>query len=273
MGMKKYEKKIRGNQDQKTVAKQQKGQRHRDYQQYQFRFMDWMEYIFWLLLKGGFICYLFYDSPKAAILLIPMGILDYRRLKKKKLEKQKQELTLQFKSMIEAIATSLNAGYSLEHSFEAAKKDLSLAYNGQAFIFEELSIILSGLKMNIPLERLLKDFGERSGIDDIRNFANVVMVAKKSGGNLIRIIQKTVNSIGDKISVEQEIETMISAKKLEEKIMLVMPYGIILYLRISSGDFLQVLYHNLLGIMLMTTFLILIYIAQIWADKIMEIQV
>ena len=104
MGMKKYEKKIRGNQDQKTVAKQQKGQRHRDYQQYQFRFMDWMEYIFWLLLKGGLICYLFYDSPKAAILLIPMGILDYRRLKKKKLEKQKQELTLQFKSMIEAIA-------------------------------------------------------------------------------------------------------------------------------------------------------------------------
>ncbi len=257
----------------KRMRRRETAEKHRDYNQYHFLCRDWLEYIFRLLIKGGLICYLFYDSPKAAILFIPFGIMDYRSLKKKKLEKQKQELTLQFKSMIEALVISLNAGYSLEHSFETAQKDLSLVYDRQAYIFEELYIILSGLRMNIPLERLLKDFGERSGIEDIKNFANVVMVAKKSGGNLIRIIQKTVNSIGDKIAVEQEIETMISAKKLEERIMMIMPYGIIGYLRISNGDFLQVLYHNLLGVMLMTVFLILIYSAELWANKIMEIQV
>lgn len=244
-----------------------------DYSKYHFRGVDWLEYTFRLLLKGAIICYLFYDSLKAAVILIPFAVLDYKSLKKKKLEGQKQELVLQFKSMIEALTTSLNAGYSLEHSFESARKDLALVFDEKAFIFEELDIILSGLKMNVPLERLLKDFGERSGIDDIRNFANVVMAAKKSGGNLIRIIQKTVNSIADKIAVEQEIETLISAKKLEERIMMVMPYGIIFYLRVSNGDFLQVLYHNLLGVMLMTTFLILIYVAELWASKIMEIQV
>ena len=251
----------------------EKGMRHRDYSKYHFNGLDWLEFIFRLLIKGGLICYLFYDSSKAVVLLIPLGIMDYKNLNKKKLGRQKQELTLQFKAMIEALVTSLNAGYSLEHSFEIAAKDLSLLYNKEAFIFEELSIIRSGLKVNVPLERLLKDFGERSGIDDIQNFANVVMAAKKSGGNLIRIIQKTVNSIGDKIAVEQEIETMISAKKLEERIMMVMPYGIILYLRVSNGDFLQILYHNLLGVMLMTVFLILICLAELWAEKIMEIQV
>lgn len=245
----------------------------RDYGNYQFHGIDWLEYGFKLLLKGVVICYLFYDSLKAAVILIPFSVLDYKSLKKKKLEGQKQELTLQFKSMIEALTTSLNAGYSLEYSFETAKKDLFLVFDKKAFIFEELDIILSGLKINVPLERLLKDFGERSGIDDIKNFANVVMAAKKSGGNLIRIIQKTVNSIADKIAVEQEIETLISAKKLEERIMMVMPYGIIFYLRMSNGNFLQVLYHNLLGVMLMTAFLILIYAAELWASKIMEIRV
>ncbi len=247
--------------------------RHRDYRIYRFKYSDWLEYIIRLFVKGAVICYLFYDSAKAVMILFPFAIMDYRRLKKQKHEKQKRELTLQFKSMIEALVTSLNAGYSLEHSFEAAGRDLSLVYDKKCFIFEELNIIVSGLKMNIPLERLLKDFGERSGIDDIQNFANVVMAAKKSGGNLIRIIQKTVASIGDKISVEQEIETMISAKKLEEQIMMIMPYAIILYLRVSNGGFLQVLYHNALGAMLMTAFLILIYIAELWAGKIMEIQV
>lgn len=263
-------KKMETKEKKKKTIKRTKG---KDYSKYHFCGIDWMEYGLRLLLKGIVICYLFYDSFKAAIFLIPFAVLDYRSMKKKKLEARKQELTLQFKAMIEALTTSLNAGYSLEHSFETARKDLLLVFDKKVYIFEELDIILSGLKMNVPLEKLLKDFGDRSGIDDIRNFANVVMAAKKSGGNLIRIIQKTVNSISDKIAVEQEIETLISAKKLEERIMMVMPYGIIFYLRVSNGDFLQVLYHNLLGVMLMTAFLILIYAAELWATKIMEIRV
>lgn len=244
-----------------------------DYSQYNFCGKDWMEYGLKLLLKGVIICYLFYDSYKAVLLLIPFAWMEYRSMKIKRIEEQKRQLTLQFKVMIESLVTSLNAGYSLEHAFEDAKRDLLLAYESSALIFGELDTILSGLKMNIPLERLLKDFGIRSGIDDIRNFASVVMEAKRSGGNLIRIIQKTVNSIADKVAVEEEIKTMITAKKLEERIMVVMPYGIIFYLRISNGEFLEVLYHNLPGVLLMTMFLVLIYIADLWASKIMEIQI
>lgn len=244
-----------------------------DYSVYHFCGKDWVEYGLRQIIKSVVICYLFYDSCKAAVLMLPFAFIDYHSMWEKKREEQKHRLTLQFKAMIEALVTSLNAGYSLEHAFEDAKKDLVLLYDRQAFIFKELDIILSGLRMNIPLEKLLKDFGERSDIDDINNFANVVMAAKKSGGNLIRIIQKTVNSIADKIAVEEEIKTLIAAKVLEERIMMIMPYGIIFYLRVSNGEFLEVLYHNVLGVMLMTLFLIMIYTADIWASKIMEIRV
>lgn len=244
-----------------------------DYRKYSFTKRDWLEFVIVLLTKGIVISYLFYDSYQALFFTIPFALMDYRKQKDKKLQQQKRTLTLQFKSMIESLVTSLNAGYSLEHAFEDAKKDLKLVYTGEAHIFEELDIVLSGLRMNIPLGRLLNDFGERSGIDDIQNFANVVMAAKKSGGNLIRIIQKTVNSISDKIAVEEEIETLITAKKYEERVMMIMPYGILFYLRVTNGEFLQVLYHNALGIMLMTLFLALIYLADLWASKIMEIQV
>lgn len=126
---------------------------------------------------------------------------------------------------------------------------------------------------NIPIAELVMDFGRRSGTEDIENFANVIRAAKQNGGNLIRIIQKTVNSISDKMMVEEEIQTMIAAKKLEEKIMMVMPYGILLYLRVSNGDFLQVLYHNLIGAGIMLLFLIGVNIAGMWAEKIMEIPI
>ncbi len=258
----------------KQREEQEKGSRKvYDYRVYHFCGKDWVEYGLRQLIKSVVICYLFYDSCKAAVLILPFAFIDYHNMRERKREEQKHRLTLQFKAMIEALVTSLNAGYSLEHAFQDAKKDLALLYNRQDFIFKELDAILSGLKMNIPLERLLKDFGERSDIDDINNFANVIMAAKRSGGNLIRIIQKTVNSIADKIAVEEEIKTLIAAKVLEEHIMMIMPYGIIFYLRVSNGEFLEVLYHNALGVMLMTLFLIMIYAADIWASKIMEIRV
>ena len=243
------------------------------YDVYYFTWKDWVEYGVKLLIKGIIICYLFYDSYKACLLLIPFALFDYRNMKKVKLENRLHQLTLQFKSMMESLVTSLNAGYSLERAFSDSRRDLELVYEKDAIIFRELDGILAGLKMNIPLETSLKDFGERSGIEDIRNFANVVMAAKRSGGNLIRIIQKTVNSITDKMAVEEEIKTIITSKRLEEKIMMAMPYGIIFYLRVTNGGFLEVLYHNALGIMLMTVFLVVIYIADIWAGKIMEIKV
>lgn len=244
-----------------------------DYRAYRFQLQDWGEFLLKMMVKGILICYLFYDSWKAIIVLLPLGLLDYQSMKGQKLKKQKRELTLQFKDMMESLATALSAGYSLERGFLEAEKDLKLIYAKDAMIFSEISYILEGLKWNQPVDLLVKDFGMRSGIDDIVNFSNVITVAKKNGGNLVRIIQKTVRSIADKIATEEEIETMITEKKYEEKVMMIMPYGIILYLRMTSGDFFNVLYHNMLGAVLMTIFLIVIYIADLWAKKIMDIQV
>ena len=246
---------------------------HRDYSRYRFTLKDWFEFLVRAILKGMLLCYLFYDSIMGIFILFPFLILDYKFLYSNKLSKQKEELTNEFQSMMESLVTSLNAGYSLEYAFRDAKKDLLLVYETNAVIFKEMDIIIEGLKMNVPLETLLLDFSKRSHIEDIENFANVVAVAKKSGGNLIRILEKTVKNITDKIMVEQEIETMIAAKKLEEQIMMLMPYGIILYLRLCNGDFLDVLYHNVPGVILMTIFLVLVYVADMWAKKIMEIRV
>lgn len=243
------------------------------YDQYHFTGRDWGEFVLYTLLKGVVICYLFYDTWKMCWLLVPFVVVEYKRMKNEKLVQQKRELAVQFRSMVESISNSLSAGYSLEKSFVEAQRDLLLVYSEKDMILVELRGLLTGVQMNIPIEQLLTAFGTRSGVDDIANFANVVTVAKKSGGNLVRIIQKTMNSISDKLAVEEEIETMIAAKKYEQKIMMIMPYGIIFYLRITDAAYFDVLYHNILGIFAMTVFLSVIQLADLWAKKIMEIQV
>lgn len=43
--------------------------------------------------------------------------------------------------------------------------------------------------------------------------------AKRSGGDFHKIIATTIEHISDKIEVEREVQTVISAKKMEQKIM------------------------------------------------------
>lgn len=149
------------------------------YGSYKFTITDWIIFLFGFRIKGFLISYLFYDSYVAIFMLIPFGYVDYRNEKLRKIEKRKQQLSNQFKEMLESLIAFLNAGYSLEYSMKHTRKDLELLFQDKSLLLRELDILLEGLKMNIPIENLLKDFGKRSEVEDIRNFANVVMVAKK----------------------------------------------------------------------------------------------
>ena len=73
--------------------------------------------------------------------------------------------------------------------------------------------------------------------------------------------------------VKKEIEATLAAKKSEQLIMSLMPAGIILYMRLTSPGFLDVLYGNPFGICAMTVCLG-IYAGAYWMGRrIVDIEV
>ena len=65
-------------------------------------------------------------------------------------------------------------------------------------------------------------------------------------------MHKTADMLEEKIETKQEIDAAIAAKKMEQGVMSVVPCGIILYMQITSPGFLDVLYGNITGIVVMT---------------------
>ena len=114
--------------------------------------------------------------------------------------------------------------------------------------------------IKIPAEQIFEDFAKRIRLDDVRSFANVFAAAKRSGGDMIAIIQNTVNQIGDKIDVKREIDTLLAAKRYEFKVMAVIPYVIIAYMIFSFPEFMDCLYENVIGTGVMSVCL-LVYLA------------
>lgn len=126
-------------------------------------------------------------------------------------------------------------------------------------IIVEFKYIINKLNMNCTIENALMDFALRSHLEDINNFAEVIITAKRTGGNLIKIIKVTNRTISDKIDVKREIKTIITSKQFEANIMKFIPIGIILYLWICTNGFLNILYNNILGIIIMTIILVVYY--------------
>ncbi len=219
------------------------------------------------------ISYLFYENIYVVVFLIPVGVFLYKKTINNAIESKKNQLKIQFKDAMMAVSFSLNVGYSMENSFKEAIQELKALYGNNSMIVKEFNIIVNRISRNEKLEDALIDFAQRSEIEDIRYFAEVFCYAKVSGGDMISIIKNTVRTISEKIDTENEIQIVISSKKMEQKIMSVIPFGIIGYLKLTSPDFICNLYGNMLGITVMSICLFMYFVSVIIANKIVDIKV
>ena len=129
------------------------------------------------------------------------------------------------------------------------------------------------IDMNMTAGTVLDRFAQRMGQEDVENFVNVFTAAKKSGGDSIAIIRNSVRLISEKIETEKEIRTMIASQKLEFDIMCAVPFAIILYMKLTFGDFLGVLYETAAGACVMTVCLLVYLAAYRIGRKIIRIDV
>ena len=189
------------------------------------------------------------------------------------IKKRQQLLLLQFREALSVLSSFLSAGSSSENALQSSLPELIHLFGEDALIVREYRLILKGIEMNRPVEELFADFGRRSGLDDIMNFAEIYIAARRSGGELVRIVSHASDVIRDKLSVKEEILTVNASRRYEQKIMNLLPFFIILYMNFTSPDFFFVLYTTLAGRLVMTGCLAVYVLAVLLAERILQIEV
>lgn len=242
----------------------------RDYHVYHYSLREHVRYFSEAVLIILLISYLFYHSLLAVILIIPFYPVFLKIRERQLLRQQKQELCQQFKETIFSVAAALNAGYSVENAWREAKTELAQMYGENALMVQELQHILAHLFMNVPLEELLRDFARRSDLEDVSNFCQVFFFAKRSGGDFIGIIRATAERIGQKIELQRQLEADLAARRLESRIMNVVPLVILLYLNLTSPGYFDILYGNVSGICIMSVCLIVYLSAYALSERMMQ---
>lgn len=244
-----------------------------DYKQYHPNKREQIVFAIEAAALTGIIALCFYNSFWA-LCVFPLVFLWLRRERGNVLgEKRRKELEMQFKDAIQGIAGALAAGYSAENAFREARKDLQLIYAGNTDIVQELSAMERKLDANQTIEAAVEDFAKRSGLMEAETFSEIFAIGKRSGGDLIGIMQDTAETIAQLVETERRASMALASRRYEQKVMNLVPFAMILYLRIGCPGFLDPLYGNLLGGCVMTASLGLYLFAWYMGKRLLDIEV
>jgi len=229
------------------------------------------------LLQGiGLTCviaYLFYKSFMG--LVIGVGVVPFwiHLNRVERVERRKARMLVEFKEFMILIVQGLQTGYSLERGIKQAENELKRLYPDDSVLLPYAHVMNQKISMNVQLEKAFMEFASSVGLEEAMSLAEIIAFAKRSGGDYGKNIRETAMKIEDNLAVKQDIETITTEKRLELKVMCVMPIGILAYITLTSKGFVAPLYGNLAGVFIMTVCLIAYGFLIMLGKKIIDIKV
>ena len=174
---------------------------------------------------------------------------------------------------LQILSGSLQSGLSLENAWKEVEKETLLLHQEQSRFYQEIRQMNRSVTYNVPVETLFLEVAHRLENEEMIRFAQIMEFGKHNGGNWKRIIEESVLRMLERHETQKEIEVKLAAKRMEQKVMNVVPLGMLLFLKVSSWEYVSVLYETMLGRIVMTICLMLYGAAWMLSERIMDIQV
>ena len=212
------------------------------------------------IIKYGAFCFagilmiaiLFFDSVLLGVLLSPGAYFCLPIFAKVKCEKRLKTLREEFVDFLYSLSSSVATGMHMGEAIAEARDSLMITCKGHSILADELTEMLRRMnESNANEKELLFDFAERSGLDDLKNFVESYYICRDSGGDLVANVNRSTQVITDKLLIEKDMKTLISQKVFEGRIIAALPPFIILFLRMTSPEYLAPLYEVTAGRVIM----------------------
>ena len=217
---------------------------------------------------------LFYNSPLLLLILLPF--IPYIRKMNRERKKRKEilELTVSFRDFLYSLSISFASGRLMAEGIYEAHEYLKTIYEPSSLIMKEVAQMIIKLKeAKENEENILLDFSEKYPVQDIKIFTETFIAAKKTGGDMEKVVMSSIRILLEKMDILEEIKVMVAQKKMEGKIMTTMPLALLFFLRFTSSDFISILYETMEGRIIMTASLVLILLSYFLTKKITDIKI
>jgi tight adherence protein B len=202
----------------------------------------------------------------ALIVLVVVAVVPYMLLVRS-VDKRKKEFEEQFPEVLELIAASLESGASVVRALELVVEEADEP------ISSEFGRVLAATRMGDELSDALAVMSERLGSRDVDWTVQAISVQQRTGGRLadiLRIVARTMRNRGE---VVREIATLTVEGRLSGAILGALPFFIALVMLIVNPTYLQPLFHQAIGLVMVSAAGVLMIVGFFWMRRIVRVEV
>ena len=151
------------------------------------------------------------------------------------------QFVLQMVDALSLMSNGLKSGLSIVQSLALVAQEMPNP------IQQEFNLILSENKLGVTLEEAFSNLAKRIGSDDVEMFVTSVNILKETGGNLAETFDTIVNTIRERIKVENKIAALTAQGFYQGVFVMAIPpiLGVVFYQ--TDPEFMTPLFTTPLG--------------------------
>jgi tight adherence protein B len=228
-----------------------------DLNSYEFTRKENTAFYFALVATGAVLSLMLYRTPVLSLIPLIFASRIKEQLALYLAERRKREYLAEFKDFLFMISTAIGAGRAMKDSIGEAIPSLKDTYGEKSLLAGELTKAYTRMENgNEDDVSVLMDLATASSLEDVIDFVTVYSTCKKTGASLITALNKAAGMIIDKMTIEKEIRELVRRKELEGSLIFIMPFAVILFLNITSPDYIAPLYDTAAGKVIMTSLIV-----------------
>ena len=196
-------------------------------------------------------------------LLVPLGVRVWLGMRR---GKRQDAFADQLTDVLQLIAGSLRAGYSLNQGIDAVSRD------AEEPAASEFRRILIEHRLGRDLNEAMANCAERMDNADFSWVVQAIGIHREVGGDLARVLDNIISTIRDRATVHRQVRTLSAEGRMSARVLTALPLLVIVALQFTTPDYLSPMLSEPLGLMLLGVATVLIVVGLVVIRRMTRIQ-
>lgn len=172
----------------------------------------------------------------------------------------------QLPDLLQLLASSLLAGFSLLQALDAVVRETSQPAAG------EFARALAEARFGSDLEDCLDTVADRMGSDDLRWTVLAIRIQRGIGGNLAEVLSTTVSTIRERGFLRRHVQALSAEGRLSAYVLIALPLLAAAYLFLTDPTYMRPLYTTGVGQVMLAGAFVLVVIGALLMRQMIKVE-
>jgi tight adherence protein B len=169
--------------------------------------------------------------------------------------------------MLQLLAGSLKAGYSLMQGLEAVSKEI------EEPVGREMRRICIEARLGRPLDEALNESAERMQVEDYSWAILAISIQREVGGNLAELLLTVAETMVQRERLRRDVKSLTAEGRMSAIVLCILPPGLLGAMKVINPEYVGLLFTEFIGNVMLGIAAFLMVGGWFWMQKTVKVDV